>query len=63
MTSREPYPFTRRRFLAAAIGAACGWAALPMTRALAELQSASPREPIELPLAAADLYAPHDLAG
>ena len=63
MTGREPFPFTRRRFLAAAIAAACGWAALPMTRALAALRSATVRKPIELSLAAADLYAPHDLAG
>ena len=62
MNTPRPTPFTRRRFLAAAVAAACG-AALPAV--------ASPRHPgrrgfpgpIELPLAAADLYASHDLAG
>ena len=63
MTRREPRPFTRRRFVAAAVAAACGWAALPMTQALAALRSVTLRGPNELPLAAADLYAPHDLAG
>lgn len=63
MTSRRPTPFTRRRFLAAAVAAACG-AALP---ALAGISSRARRTglpgPIELPLSAANLYAPHDLAG
>jgi hypothetical protein len=63
MTRRAPLPLTRRRFLAAAVAAACGWAALAMTRALAAPRSATPGGSIELPLAAADLYAPHDLAG
>jgi hypothetical protein len=63
MTGRELLPVTRRRFLAAAVAMACGWAALPMTRASAALLPATPRRPVELPLAAADLYAPHDLAG
>ncbi len=63
MTPRECSPFTRRRFLAAAVAMACGWAALPMTRASAALLPAAPRGLVELPLAAADLYAPHDLAG
>lgn len=62
MTRHRPTPFTRRRFIAAAVAAACG-AALPAL--------ARPRQtgrdffpgPIELPLAAAALYAPHDLAG
>jgi hypothetical protein len=49
--------------LAAAVAAACGWAALPMTQAsVARLSRAVPG-PAERPLAAADLYAPHDLAG
>jgi hypothetical protein len=63
MTVRELLPVTRRRFLAAAVAMAYGWAALPMTRASAALLPATPRRPVELPLAAADLYAPHDLAG
>lgn len=63
MTRLERSPSSRRRFLAAAVAMACGWAALPMTRASAWLLPATPRRPAELPLAAADLYAPHDLAG
>lgn len=63
MKSRELVSFSRRRFLATAVAAACGWAALPMTQARAALAAAGPRGPLELPLAAADLYAPHDLAG
>jgi hypothetical protein len=63
MKNRELVSFRRRRFLAAAVAAACGWAALPMTRAWVALTAAGPRGPLELPLAAADLYAPHDLAG
>jgi hypothetical protein len=62
MTSHRPTPFTRRRFLAAVVAAACG-AALP---ALARPRQAG-RDyfpgPIELPLSAANLYTPHDLAG
>ena len=63
MTGRKSVHFSRRRFLAAAVAAACGWAALPMTQAsVALLPGASPGL-AERPLAAADLYAPHDLAG
>jgi hypothetical protein len=63
VTRRQHVPFTRRHFLAAAVAAACGWAALQMARASGALPAATRRGPIELPLAAADLYAPHDLAG
>jgi hypothetical protein len=62
MSTHRRTAFTRRRFLAAAVAAACG-AALP---ALARPRHPGRRGfpgPIELPLAAADLYAPHDLAG
>jgi hypothetical protein len=63
MKTAPPRPFTRRRFLAAAIAAACG-AAVP---ALARVPSPARRSvfpgPLELPLSAAELYAPHDLAG
>jgi hypothetical protein len=63
MNAREPVPFSRRRFLAAAVAAACGWAALPTTQALAALATPAIPGSTERPLAAADLYAPHDLAG
>jgi len=62
MTKHDPTRFTRRRFLAAAVAAACS-AALP---ALARPRQAGRDHfpgPIELPLSAADLYAPHGLAG
>lgn len=60
MTRCPFHHFTRRRLLAAAVAAACGWAAPPLLRSLA---AAPRRRPVELPLAAVDLYAPHDLAG
>lgn len=63
MRMREPTSLGRRRFLAAAVAAACGWGLLPLTWPLAVAMPATPREPLERPLAAADLYAPHDLAG
>lgn len=63
MTRRRPVPYSRRRFLAAAVAAACGWAALPATQASVALRSRASPGPAERPLAAADLYAPHDLAG
>lgn len=63
MTLHRPTLFTRRRLLAAAVAVGCGWAALPMTRVLAAMGHATPRGPVRLPLAAANLYALHDLAG
>jgi hypothetical protein len=63
MTGRKAVPFSRRRFLAAAVAAACGWAALPMTQASVALLSRAVPGPADRPLGAADLYAPHDLAG
>lgn len=63
MTGRESLPCSRRRFLAIAVAATCGWAALPMTQASVALLSRAAAGPVERPLAAADLYAPHDLAG
>ena len=62
MTSRLPAPLTRRRFLAAVVAAACG-AALPAFARGVPAGRVHPPGPTELPLAAADLYAPHDLAG
>lgn len=62
MTRHRPTPFTRRRFLAAAVAAACG-AALPALARPPQAGRDSFPGPIELPLSAAALYAPHDLAG
>lgn len=63
MTRRAPVRFTRRRLLASLVAAACGWAVLPLTGSLRALMPLSRGGPAERPLAAADLYAPHDLAG
>ena len=60
---RDPVPFTRRRLLAAAVAAACGWALWPSARALAGGFGPGAPGPVERPLAAANLYAAHDLAG
>lgn len=60
---RDPVPLTRRRLLAAAVAAACGWALWPPVRALAGGLGPGAPGPVERPLAAANLYAAHDLAG
>lgn len=60
---RDPVPFTRRRLLAAAVAAACGWALWAPVRALAGGLGPGAPGPVERPLAAANLYAAHDLAG
>lgn len=60
---RDPVPFTRRRLLAAAVAAACGCALWPPARALAGGLGPGAQGTVERPLAAANLYAPHDLAG
>jgi len=60
---RAPVPFTRRRLLAAAVAAACGWALWPSARALAGGFGPGAPRPVERPLAAANLYGAHDLAG
>ena len=63
MTARQPVSISRRRLLAVAATGACGWVLLPVAKALAAAVPSMRRRPLELPLAAADLYAPHDLAG
>lgn len=60
---RDSVPFTRRRLLAAAVAAACGWVLSPSARALAGGLGPRAPGPVERPLAAANLYAAHDLAG
>lgn len=62
MNTHRPTPFTRRRFLAAAVAVACGVALPALARARKTGRPLFPG-PIELPLSAANLYAPHDLAG
>jgi hypothetical protein len=53
----------RRRLLAAAVATACGLVLSPAARAVAAVLGPPARPARERPIAAADLYAPHDLAG